>query len=48
MGVILTEDLIARILEEAEHALSPYAAADGRVAFDLSAHLVTARKPRVS
>jgi SAM-dependent methyltransferase len=45
MGVILTEDQIGGILQEAEHALSPYATADGRVTFQLSAHLVTAKKP---
>ena len=45
MGVILTEDQIGRILKEAEHALCSYAAADGRVRFQLSAHLVTAKKP---
>jgi SAM-dependent methyltransferase len=45
MGVILTEDQIGRILQDAEHALSSYATADGRVTFRLSAHLVTANKP---
>jgi ubiquinone/menaquinone biosynthesis C-methylase UbiE len=45
VGVILTEDQIGRILQEAEHALSPYADTEGRVAFHLSAHLVTAKKP---
>jgi len=45
MGVILTEDQIGRILQEAEHALSSYATVDGRVTFHLSAHLVTAKKP---
>jgi SAM-dependent methyltransferase len=45
MGVILTEDEIGRILQEAEQALSSYATADGRVTFHLSAHLVTAKKP---
>lgn len=45
MGVLLTEDQIHRIVEAAEQVLSPYAMADGRVAFPLSAHLVTARKP---
>lgn len=44
MGVILTEDQIGRILQEAEQALSTYATADRRAAFDLSAHLVTAKK----
>ena len=45
MGVNLTEDHIGRILQEAEHALSSYANTDGRVTFQLSAHLVTAKKP---
>ena len=45
MGVLLTEDQIGRILQEAAQALSAYATADGRAAFHLSAHLVTARKP---
>lgn len=44
MGVILSEDQIGRILQEAESALSSYATADGRATFHLSAHLVTARK----
>jgi ubiquinone/menaquinone biosynthesis C-methylase UbiE len=38
VGVILTEDQIGRILQEAEHALSPYADTEGRVAFHLSAY----------
>ncbi len=45
MGVTLTEDQIGLVLEEAEHALSAYATADGRATFHLSAHLVTAEKP---
>ncbi|MCC6930950.1 MAG: methyltransferase domain-containing protein [Gemmatimonadaceae bacterium] len=45
MGVILTEDLIGRILQDAEQALSSYATADGRAAFHVSAQLVTAQKP---
>jgi SAM-dependent methyltransferase len=44
MGVILTEDQISLVLQEAEHDLSPYATADGRVAFALSAHLVIVNK----
>lgn len=44
MGVILNDDLIGRILQEAEQALNSYAAADGRVAFQLSAQLVAAKK----
>lgn len=45
MGVFLTEDQIDRILFEADHALNAYKTVDGRVTFDLSAHIVTARKP---
>jgi len=45
MGVILTEDQIALILQEAEHALSSYTTADGAVTFHLSAHIVIANKP---
>lgn len=45
MGVILAEDLISRILQDAEKALGSYATADGRVAFHVSAQLVTAERP---
>lgn len=45
MGVILSEDQIDRILQEARQALSSYATADGEVTFHLSALLVTAKKP---
>lgn len=48
MGVLLADELIGRILDTAERALSPYATADGRAAFDVSAHVVTARKPHAS
>lgn len=44
MGVILTEDLIGRILQDAEQALGSYATPDGRAAFHLSAQLVTAQR----
>jgi SAM-dependent methyltransferase len=43
VGVVLTEDQIRRILDEAEEALSPYATADGRAVFPLSVHLVSVR-----
>jgi SAM-dependent methyltransferase len=43
-GVDLGEDQIARILQEAEQVLKPYAMPDGRVTFDLSAHLVTEKR----
>jgi len=48
MGVMLAEEEITHILQEAEPALGSYAAADERVTFHLSAHLVTANKPHVS
>jgi SAM-dependent methyltransferase len=44
VGVNLTEDQISTLLNKAEHALSPYAAPDGKVSFSISAHLVTASK----
>ncbi len=43
VGVVLTEDQIRRILDEAEKALSSYATADGRAVFPLSVHLVSVR-----
>jgi SAM-dependent methyltransferase len=45
MGVILSEDRIDRILQEARQALSSCATSDGAVKFHLSAHIVTAKKP---
>ncbi|MFP5356328.1 MAG: methyltransferase domain-containing protein [Gemmatimonadota bacterium] len=45
MGVHLAEDEIGRILQAAEDVLSSYVAADGRVTFDVPAHIVSARKP---
>lgn len=44
MGVLLTEEQIDRILQDAQQALGSYATADGRAAFPLSAHLVSATK----
>lgn len=44
MGVILTEDLIDHILQEAGQAISSYAAANGGITFHLSVHIVTAKK----
>lgn len=41
MGVVLKEDQIQRILEEAESVLEPYLTAEGRVLFDLPAHIIT-------
>lgn len=45
MGVDLTEDKISRILEEADYVLASYVSDDGRVTFDASAHILSARKP---
>jgi SAM-dependent methyltransferase len=42
MGVVLDEEPITRVLEAAEETLRPYAAADGRVRFPLSAVIVAA------
>jgi hypothetical protein len=41
MGVVLEEALVGAILAEAERALAAYVTADGTVAFDTSAHIVT-------
>ena len=43
-GVILTEEEISRILQEAQHALSSYATPEGQITFAASAHVVTATK----
>jgi SAM-dependent methyltransferase len=45
MGVFLTEDQIVRILKEADHALGSYTAADGQAIFQISAHIITIKKP---
>jgi SAM-dependent methyltransferase len=45
MGVLLEEDRIERILDQAETALREHVAADGRIEFELPAHIVTAAKP---
>jgi SAM-dependent methyltransferase len=45
MGVVLTEEQIDRVLGGAERALSPYVTAEGKVAFDSPAHIVSAIKP---
>jgi len=44
MGVQLNEELIGRILQDAEQALGSCATTDGRVEFNLSVQLVTAKK----
>jgi SAM-dependent methyltransferase len=45
MGVVLPENRIARILEEAENDLRSYVTREGSVSFQTSAHLVTGMKP---
>ena len=45
MGVLLTEEQIDSILNEAEDALSRYVMPDGTVQFDSPAHIVTGQKP---
>jgi hypothetical protein len=44
MGVTLSEEQIAIILQAAEQDLNAYVTAAGRVSFPLSAQLITARK----
>lgn len=44
MGVHLREEVIETILREAEPALASYATADGKVVFDVTAHLISAQK----
>ncbi len=41
MGVVLEEELILQILDEAESALASYVTEDGQVEFDSPAHIVT-------
>jgi SAM-dependent methyltransferase len=43
-GILLPEDQITRILEEAEHVLRRFNTPDGRVAFDAPAHIVSASR----
>jgi hypothetical protein len=44
MGVVLDEQQIQLVLEEAESALRNYVTPEGNVEFDLSAHIVTGSK----
>ncbi len=44
VGVVLSEERISAILEEAERELGRYVMPDGRMVFDMSAHLITAQK----
>lgn len=45
MDAALTEEQTARVLTEADEVLSPYVNTDGGLAFQISAHIVTAAKP---
>ncbi|MDH3645150.1 MAG: class I SAM-dependent methyltransferase [Gammaproteobacteria bacterium] len=45
MGVMLAEDQIQHILEEAEHALSDFVTAEGTVKFDSPAHIIAGGNP---
>ena len=45
MDVILTEEQIQNILEEAEEDLRPYLNSDGSVEFKTSAHIISVKKP---
>jgi len=47
MGVMLTEDRIARVLEQAEDHLVLCETTDRKVQFPTTAHLVSATKPPV-
>jgi ubiquinone/menaquinone biosynthesis C-methylase UbiE len=44
MGVVLAEEMIQRILEEAEGALSSFVTSEGEVVFDAPGHIITATK----
>lgn len=44
VGVVLPEDVIGEVLEEAEEAMAPYASPDGTVSFPTSAHIVTGKR----
>jgi len=45
MGVVLPEEQIQRILEEADRALTRHVTADGTVEFESPAHIVSGTKP---
>ena len=44
MGVVLGEEQIQQILQEAEHALARYAAADDTMTFEMAAHIIHGTK----
>ena len=45
MGTPLTDDQIQRVLKDADEVLSPYVTGDGKLAFQISAHIVAGTKP---
>jgi SAM-dependent methyltransferase len=45
MGTPLTEDQVHKVFKEADEVLSPYVTADGKVAFQISVHIVAGTKP---
>ena len=45
LDVVLSEELIQRVLEEAEGDLSPYLTDEGSVMFETSGHIVAGTKP---
>lgn len=45
MGVVLPEEQIGHVLEEAEQVFRPYVTPEGTVAFDSPAHITTGTKP---
>lgn len=44
MGVVLPDEQVTRILDEAEHVLRPYVATDGMAVFGTSAHIITGKR----
>jgi ubiquinone/menaquinone biosynthesis C-methylase UbiE len=44
MGVVLEEEVIQQILEQAENALHSYVTAEGQIVFDSPGHIITATK----
>lgn len=48
VGIVLTEDEIHRILQEAEHVLAAHVTAAGTVSFELAAHIVSGTNHRLS
>lgn len=40
-SIVLADDVVTEILDEAERVFAPFVAPDGSVVFDLSAHIVS-------